>query len=298
MILSTIFWFLIKLSKPYTSVLTVQVEYVNQPEDKVVVNNLPDQFKLNVSGTGWQLFRYFLKSDKAKLFVNVGNYTKQGVIHTNNNRFSFNDQLPSDLNITQISPSEVRFTFENRKSKKVPVILNADISINPQYGLKDDIGLIPDSVIVSGPESLIDTLTGVHTELLEIKDIGTNQSGKVHIQGLPLKSVQYNIEEIEYRFSVEQYTEGNIEIPVVVSNMSADEIVLLTKSANVSFQIPIEKFELIQDPSFIAHFEIIADFQNIQPADSIIGLQVVSFPNFVRNIQVKPDRVRFLFHKK
>jgi YbbR-like protein len=298
LILSTIFWFLIKLSKPYTSVVTVKVEYVNQPQDKVVVNNLPDKFKMNVSGTGWQLFRYFLNSENTKLQVNIENYMKQGVIYTNNNRFGFNDQLPADLNITQISPSEVRFKFENKKSKKVPVKPDIDISINPQYGLKGNIVLIPDSIVVSGPESYIDTLTVIHTERLEIKDLDANTSGKLNIRKFPLQSFEYDTLELGYQILVEQYTEGNIELPITVINISSDDVVLLSKSADVSFQIPIEKFDLVQDPSFIAHFETIADFQNIQPVDSVVAIQVITFPNFVRNINVKPARVGFLFLKK
>ncbi len=52
-------------------------------------------------------------------------------------------------------PDSLRFFVERIISKKLPVVSGLDLEFKPGYGLASEIVLKPDSVVVSGPFSLL-----------------------------------------------------------------------------------------------------------------------------------------------
>ena len=292
--IAMVFWLLTKLSKEYSTELDVRVEYVNIPQQKVVRNRLPEKLTLIVKGSGWELLRQQLMLTSRPIRIDVRDFAKSGRMLTNNYRNLFEAQLGDRLEIVRISPSEISFSFEKKSSRKLPVRLNGNIEINPQYGIDGDIRIEPDSIVVTGPASVVDTMTAVRTKALHFEQISKTEKGKIALAAPPLSGVQYETEEVRYEIPVLQYTETSIKVPVEIIN-SGKEALLLNKEAELSFQLPLNRMEEIEGRPATELFTIAADFSLLQAGDSTVPLVSKAAPPYIRNLKIKPERAAFLY---
>ena len=56
--LSVLFWFLTAMNQEYTATISYPVRFYRFPEEKVLVNEMPDRLELTVNATGYTLLRY------------------------------------------------------------------------------------------------------------------------------------------------------------------------------------------------------------------------------------------------
>ncbi len=292
--IAMVFWLLTKLSKEYSTELELRVEYVNIPEQKVLRNKLPEKLTLTVKGSGWELLRQQLKLSSRPLHIDVHDFAKSGRMLTNNYRNLFESQLGDRLEIVRVSPSEIRFSFEKKSSRKLPVKLNGTIGIDPQYGIDGEIRIEPDSILVTGPASVVDTMTAVRTEALHFEQLNKTKEGSIALADPPLSGVSYESGEVRYLIPVVQYTETSLKVPVKIINADK-EALLLTKEAELSFQLPLGKIDEIKGREASELFSVVADFSLVQAGDSTVPLIPVTAPPYIRNLKVKPGREAFLY---
>lgn|GEM_PF-736287 len=292
--IAMVFWLLTKLSKEYNTRMDVKVEYINMPPQKVVRNKLPEKLTLIVKGTGWELLRQQVLLSSRPLQIDVHEFVKKDRMLTNNYRNLFEDQLGNRLEIIQISPPEVSFSFEKESRRKLPVVLNGNIEVNAQYGIDGKIRIDPDSLLVTGPASVVDTMTAVRTEALHFDQISQTEKGKIALAAPPLSGVKYERDEVSYEIPVVQYTESSLKVPVDIIHADK-EALLLTKEAELSFQLPMDKIDEIKSKDASELFSIAADFSLLQAGDSTVPLISQEVPPYIRNLKIKPDRVAFLY---
>lgn len=297
-LISTVFWFLIKLSKEYKSDIIVNVRYENVPDHLVVVNKLPSELNFYVKGTGWQLFRNYVQFKRTEVIVDIANFGPLQSLQTNANHNFFKNQLPFDYTIERISPTEILFEMDDRSERDIPVILIGDIEINSQFGLRDSILLNPPKIRVSGPKSIVDTLSRIQTVEVQLDDLKSNTAGVVDLVMITEANLDYGQTQVRYEINLEQFTESVIELPVKIVNIDEETVVLISKSAELYFQLPIDRYEASKNPEFGENFELIADFNGITETDTTVGLTVTTFPHYTRNRQIKPKTIKFLFLKK
>lgn len=293
--LAAIFWILIALSKDYAADIQVDVTYSGIPADKVLVNNLPEKFQLKVKASGWHLLREYFDLESFDLSINVGRYAETKSIITNANLDYFSTQLPPNVGILLIYPGVVNFNFDNRAEKKVPVRPRSDITLNPQFGFTDPLSVSPDSVKISGPASVIDTIHAVATAIIELNDLAENKSGKVSLEVPAISSLNYDLQEVSFHVQVEKFTELQVEVPVQLINTVDKQVILVNKSVIVSFRIPLSKMDVAESDDFATLFEVRADLSTIKPGDKVIPLEIVHHPEYVKNIALNPRTVQFLF---
>ena len=166
--ISLFIWLSIKLSKEYHATVEHKVNYVNIPDDKVLVNNPPGEIKLKVLGHGMELLKvkYGGSSDVLQLDVSEAEIKASGE--------KFKAELPTVWfipqvarqtnyydNLIDIKPDTLELLFETLKYKKVPVAHRFDFKLEKQVWLQDSISYSPDSVVVSGRESQVDSVNSL-----------------------------------------------------------------------------------------------------------------------------------------
>ncbi len=289
-----VFWLLTKLSKEYSTDLEVRVEYVHLPSDKVVRNRLPEKLTLKVKGTGWELLRKQLAFSKSAIRIDVNDFIQSGRIITNNYKGLFASQLGGRIEVLRVSPPEITFEFEKKSSRKLPVRLVGQISTDPQYGLIGEIILTPDSILVTGPASVVDTMQAVRSEVLKLTGLDKKVTGSVALSEAPLSGVEYESKEVHYEIPVVQFTESSLDVPIEIAHADKEALLLIRK-AKISFQLPVDKLEEVEAGKASGLFRIEADFSLVEPGDSTVPLVLVQAPAFIRNPKIDPEEAPFLY---
>ncbi len=302
LLLSVIFWFMNALAKNYTTNIDYPVRYRNFPVDKLLIGDLPEQLSLEVNAHGYTLLRYRLSSRYIPLVFNFSSFTMNrlspadsGVfyIETRFARSYISKQLSSEFNIIDIKPDTLIFRFAGVVAKKVKVMPDVTYRLDKQLILKTDPFLIPDSVNVSGPDYLMDTLNILVTNHIDVGLITQSQSISADL--MKIEHVTYGREKVKVRFEVEKFTEKTLNVPVDVTDLP-DSMMMKTfpHYIQVTCQVGLSNFEKLQ-PSM---FRMVVDYAEAEVGQvKKLKVEMEKQPDFIRSVKYSPRSVEYLIER-
>lgn len=299
-IIASILWLLTILNKEYSAEITYPVKYVNFPAGKYPITKLPSQLLLEVNAKGFTLLGHKIRTSFLPITFNVSNYTghlkKEGdifeyILQTNDIKDKISSQLSNDIKLNSISPEEIIFKFATIKSKKIALRPDIDYSLKRQYIL-NAIVLQPDSILVSGPAPILDTLSYAETLPVKFKDLKKTTTRSVELKPIPDCTLEEK--DIDIKLEVEQFTEAKRTLPITAKQIpDSMNIRLFPSSVNISYEIGLSKYDKITDKDFT--------FTVIYPKDtraSYLEVKPTKVPTFVKNLTYTPQKVEYILEKK
>jgi len=199
LLLSVIFWFITALSKDYITEISYPIRYIKMPEDKVLVSDMPDKLFLSVNTQGYTLLKHKLKSRLSPIPFDVNSFRLNRIPGSDSNTFyiltsyaenRIQSQLSSDIELLDISPDSLIFKFAGEVNRQLPVRPRYEITFDQQFMQVGNVELDPDSIIVSGPETILDTMTEVSTELEILRNV--NKSIEFSASIPEVNKLEYN----------------------------------------------------------------------------------------------------------
>ena len=301
LLLSVLFWFLTAMNKEYPTSISYPVRYIRFPEKKVLVNDIPDRLELTVNASGYTLLRYKLQSRIAPIIFDVNSFSLNTVlgdpstlyILTSYAKDRIAKQLSSEIEILNISPDSLFFQFADKASKKVPVEPDLDISFEKQYMQVGPYLVEPDSVTISGPEMIIDTINVVATEAVIMSD--ANRSFDMELEMKPLHKVEFDPFEVWIQVPIEKFTEASLKVRIEVINMP--ESLLLRPfppAVTVSCQIGLSAYETLNEHLFRA----VIDYAEV---DNMLGnklqVKIIKMPVYIQSVNFTPKSVEYIVER-
>ncbi len=254
---STVFWFLNKLGNEFNSTINYPVRYANLPSNKALVSELPQKLKLQVIAPGYSLLKYKLSPVPFPVVINLNDYAKQisgenvekFTIHTRQIKSDINQQLGKDINLLDVLPDTITFHFDNVINKKIALAPNVTLKFAPQCMLDGEISFIPDSVVVSGPEFILDTLKCIYTKKQKFK--GLNKPIERNVSLREIDNLSFANKKVNMKLPVSKFTEANILIPIIPINVP-DSLLLITfpHKAKVSYLVSLANYDKINELNF------------------------------------------------
>src|SRR5690606_39100193 len=181
--------------------------------------------------------------------------------------------------------------FEQKAVKVVDVVSDIQLEFAVGYSALDEIKLQPDTITVSGPASIIDTLQEVSTVPLKINNISKDLQGTVQIQKSGLDKLTFFTEEVNYSLRTDKFTEGKANIPIELQNVPEDHnVVIFPKEVVVFYQVSLSDFDKIKTSAF----KVVVDFRNQLPKDGFLLAQVVQKPALVNNVRLSEQKIQFV----
>ena len=158
---ASVLWVFTALNEPYTSSITVNAKYINYPREKVFLKPLPEDFKVVITAKGWDLMSNYFRRKAESITIDFNDYNKSDVLITRTLQDKFEQLMPQRIAVGEVFPESISLVKDEKGSKKVPVRFIQDISYKDQYGLGGEIAYTPDSVVVTGPASVIKNINHV-----------------------------------------------------------------------------------------------------------------------------------------
>ena len=159
--LALVFWLLNALSNHYNSTLNFDVKYIKAPQDKVIVNELPENVQININALGRDIVWYSIASYLNNIEIDLSEKTiysnnkRKGFINSNELFKSVSKKLTANVNILNVEPSNIKLEFDRFYSKKLPVEVDLRQGDLPSGIFGVSFKTIPDSVKVSGARKLL-----------------------------------------------------------------------------------------------------------------------------------------------
>ncbi len=295
--ISTIFWLLIKFSKEYTTLVKFTVIYTSVPKD-VVWDEVPKNYLyISTMASGFQHLGYAFGGKKIYLDMSeirsLGN--DQYFLLPEEQISSIMHQFPSNLELVYRNPDSIFFDLSRKIEKKIPVILKDSLSLAPSFQFKGKALISPDSILISGPESLVSEIDEIETEVLLKENIRENNTESVRLKPLNIDKVEMSESKVNVSLSVEQFTQNTIEVPIIIRNVPTGYLLkIFPDKIDVTFNTALSNFESI-NPSL---FHVIADYNKIDVDNSqFIPLDLKLLNDKAELVKFEPSEVEFLLRK-
>jgi hypothetical protein len=233
LILSTLLWFLQKMSHIQELKADVPIEYVGIPNNVEIIGNLPKTLTVRFKDKGSSLFSYVLRRDLPPFTVNLTDrFTGSGriILPTVMYENSIFSTLKSSASQIHISPDTLIIKYERLYKKKIPVRFYGSIQPAQQYAMTRGVSIDPSWIEVYGPKKIIDTLSVIYTRPIILEDVKDSVYGwyKLNI----FKGLHASQTKVHVHATVEAFTEKTLEVPVVGINVP-EEFLLRTFPATV-----------------------------------------------------------------
>jgi hypothetical protein len=303
LLLSSVFWLLTSLSNVYVDEVHIPVVYQGIPEDAIITSDLKTDVTAEVKGFGFDLIWFWLRFEKIQIEVNADpkvlpRLTKHGqryhYVLTDDKSGGIRSMKDEQLEILSISPDTLFIRFEPKFSKKVPVKLNAKISCGKQFGLAGEPALVPDSIMLFGPEEEVRSITSISTEAQIWKELNESVTAEIGLSKKGIGSVvQFSDNSVQVQLNVVEFTEGTLTVPVEVNANGLGSIKVFPGEVEIKYLVPLAKYESVSSDQF----QVSVTLDGNQKGQTSLVVNIDRTPDFVNQVRVNPTQVEFIIQK-
>lgn len=304
--LSTVAWLLRALSDTYIANIEYPVKYINLPPNRILSQPPLEKLTLQVQSDGYTILSSKFKY-KRPLSYNVNAFALYSLspdstsVYTltryARNRLSTELSLANkNIQILDIDPDTLIFNFSRVKKKKLPIrvqLASTSEMFAQQYMLNGKPYTDPDSVNVTGPSFLVDTLKYIFTDPVSFRNLSDTAERKVLLK--KINRVTYPLKKVKVIVPVDEFTETDFTVPILKKNVP-DTLTLKTfpKSVQVKSIVTYTNYDKVSAELFHAW----VDFTAIDPATATrMKVELDSLPWYINNVKLNPRNVEFLIEK-
>ena len=296
--LSSVFWVLIVLSKNYTTTVLYKVNFIDIPEDKLLIDDTTVDLHLQVIAPGFTILANRLRYRKyiplsvssfiPKRKENQWNYYwlgKQSISQ-------LQDVLPTNMQLLNVQPNRIDLLLDDKAERVLPIQIKSDLSFKELFRQKEPIRLDPSTIVISGPQAVVEVFSHVSTEILKLDEISSDCLGTIKIQPLNHSEINYSLTDVSWELKVEQYTEGEMILPITVKNIpNGYDIKLFPSEVSVNYLVSLDKFDLVKE-------DIFKTSVNFDNNNKRLPIKLDFQADFIENVRLKPEKVEYFLIKK
>lgn len=300
LIVATTLWYLNKLSYEYTTDISFPLKVTNMPKGKVFVGEPPKTITLGVKAFGYTLLRYKIASSLSPVSLNlsqvplipVPNSETKFYVLTSRARRSIINQLKGELFLERIGPDTLFFEFTQLREKKVKVTPQIAYTFDRQSMLSGLIVVEPDSIIISGPSTIIDTIYSISSNRVVFDKIDSPISRNIELE--EIKQVGYSHRKINLIIPVEKYTEARFTKAVEIRNLPDTlRLILLPRMVDVKCNVVISSYKNVSEI-----VDVFVDYNDVRSTlDNKLRVQHSSQPYLINNLSLEPMFVEYIIER-
>lgn len=294
LVVAAVLWFSFSMREAYTVAVRVPVEISSLPAGQALREVPVTQATVTLQGEGWTL----LSLTRRRPTIRV-----EATDETVDLASALREQgLPSGVSVQGVQPRVVDLALDERTTRRLPIRLRQNIRTRSYYGLLRPPRLAPDSVTVSGAQSILGGLTDWPTEVFTAQDVDGNLQREVALSdtfgGLLTPSVRSTMVDV----SVGQFTETSRDLRVEVENLPPGIAGVRFDPAQVGVRFDVPSQGNAYDAALkTGALRAVVDWADIA-RDSTSGSVPVSvvYPGDlgVRNATLSPSRVEYFIVRR
>lgn len=301
-IISTFFWFIRSLGEEYEDVVDYPVRYSNYPEGKVLVGEVPDKLTLRIKSNGFNILKCKLNLNIIPLKFDVNSYSLNSLgvdtffILSETVKEILSEEL-NQVQILDITPDTLFFRFNELNVKKVavkPVLNIHEKFFHVQYMQNGDIEVIPDSIIISGPSTLLNSITSAYSEPVNLSNL--SDTAKITCDLQLVEGINYSQQKVDLIVPVDKFTEVEETLPVLSRNVPDSlQMIPMPGQIKIKYRVCVSNYNKISSNPLL----LFIDYEDIGEGQiQRLPVFLSDTPSVIRNIKLSPEKIEFLIRRK
>jgi YbbR domain-containing protein len=255
---------------------------------------LPHTLQLRFRGEGWRLAGVLL--GRAPVIT-----LSAASLPSSRRPLTFNDfadhiSLAPGVRLLDVKPDSLRIELGTSVRKRVPVVLDCLASFREGYGQVGPTSVAPDSVTLTGAETVLRGLDSWKTERRVFENIRGSLDAEVPLASADPFEIAFSVPAVRIAISVEPFAEKIIPgLPVQVSAVPANrEVILIPPRIEIVVRAGIRQLSVLSATDFrveTSYTEIAADSTGAIDAE-------VACPAGVQLVTKRPDHLQYIVRKR
>lgn len=287
-VISTTFWFFSALNKEdYISQVNYPIELIYDQEAYVAVSDLPTRIPIEVTGGGWDLMTRSFGFNMSAIRIRLDEPDASGYLLTSTLRGQLTPRL-DPVAINYILADSLTFDIQKKVSRTFQLRLDStSLSFEDGYRMSSPVTLVPNEVVWTGPEELINALPETLIVEAGITDVDQDVSRDIDLPELP-EFFTTEVETTELSFNVERMLNMEVDVRVDLINFPDTSWLVNPARVTVNYLIP----ETVFDIADTANIKIVADFELMSLSDSSIMLSFVEDESLAEDVRLSATSVK------
>lgn len=291
--IAALFWFLNAMGKVYHHTLEIPVQYEYARSRYLAIASLPNTWKVQVEGRGWDLARAIWDWEQAPLRVRISKPLETQFLLPQAWTRKTRDLLP-EVKVEAITEDTLFCRFDRIEKKLVGLYVDLqEIRLRPGYQIASPIQLTPRFIEFRGAASLIRNLPSMLPVKIDARNINESFDQNVALDfsaEYPRNALlNYELDAVNVQFSVRPSLEDEMEIAIETLHPELRPgLVLKERKVLITFLVSDKEKKNIR-PS---DFRIVADMESFNPADSTVEVRLESKPKSVSDVQLGISKTR------
>lgn len=301
-VVSAMFWLFNKLSQETSAPFHQYLVFADYPDGLVAASQSDSLVHYRLKSTGIRLIGLYFFSRPDTLSFQARNLP---TVVRNNRRYNYitggqistllADAHGAWVSVQNTSPDTVFLELVPATRKKLPVKLNADVAFDQRFKQSGDTSIEPDSIWISGPVTLLDTLSYIETEHWQAGKLRQTARQELKLlKPVDLPSVSMETGSIEVRIPVEEFTESFIELRLEVEcpeEYDISGIRLFPNTITVTYLVSLNNFAAVEEGMFRA---VVRCPQVTDDSNDRLAVELINHPAFVEILGMHPRVVEYL----
>ena len=293
LLLSFTFWTSTKLSNTYIVEESFSIIWINIPNG-IIPSSENQQMNVSISASGIEILIYRLINKSINISLSQADFSgEKGLIDLRGQDFFIKKQFFENTKLNILNPLFLEFKFSRLEEKVFTVVPQIEINLRAGYLIDSSLKVTPDSILVRGPKSILDTLNSIQSESIIADDLYENFRKKVSLRSIP--EIQLSESKVTVEVAVSRYTEKEFLLNVEVINLPlGTRVKLFPPKAKVMVTLPLSVLRTIKT----SDFNLVVDYNNIfKDVEKKLDLIMIRRPSSVKKVILEPKKVNYLIRK-
>lgn len=274
------------------AVLTFPIVYADVPEQIIFDSPLPEHLHVTVRDNGRQLRQISKSHQELNISLAAQLTQSDGVIHLSAEQLrpKLQDMLPGSTVVQQVQPETISVAYHRQEEKVVPVRLQTQWTLAPQYQMVGTPRIEPQEVHVYGSKKDIRDIHAIATDSILLQNLRDTVRYVAKLQ--TPEQVRISPTSVVVHFTTEQFTEKSFSLPVHVKGAPEGESLrLFPQEVDVRVRVGMSHFAEVNADDFVA----VCHFPKQEQAS--IPVEIEHHNPYVTGVRVTPGALEYIIER-
>lgn len=298
LLLSSVLWMFIHLSKIYPYPVSYTITYNSLPKGKAFAEKPTTSITVIMNDVGFNILSDKLTRSVENIDIDlsgiklkhVGNYytgfiTSDAIIK----RLT----IDGNNNIESIIPDTLYFVFSYTDTRKVPVKVDISYKIAKESDLFGDIEVTPDSVMITATKDVLDKIQYIETAKKNLGVCDQTITTQLSLVNPYPNYLEMSTNAVSVTLPIFKMTEGETTVTISDTTMNGSIVRALPSTVKITYTVPLDLYNRVNADMFTVKLKCDS------PSSSGVGvnINVVKCPDFVKIRKVEPSTAEYILFK-
>jgi YbbR domain-containing protein len=294
LLLGTFLWLSVSLREQFTVSVDAPLTIEDVPVGMAIRSAVPRHIQMKLRGEGWRLAGLFMGS-ALKVNIPYASLTPGNHIITIN-QIVERIALSPGIQLLRTMPNTVAVWLDRTSTKRVPVVPDVAFSFREGYGQVGPVQLIPDSVTMTGAETVLRQIAEWKTAHVEFADVKGPIETMISVAHGDGPAVQCVPPELQVRVNIQPFAEKVFTgLPVEITGTPPNrEVIFIPPKMDVVARGGIRQLASLMP----VDFRVVVPFDRILADTTGTVLPDVHPPAGIQIVTHHPEKLQYIVRKR